>query len=393
MSAKYSTRNFFRNVPNALLFEYFKRQNILQKYDFSHVTENKIDPIFKAWKELSDEQIRKMEIDFQNIYKMGCAGGIKALIDEAGWHNIDEDIVALLEEHKGHLAKAFWIFLERSQYWNGGVYFLRADKVAKNRWQEWYINTQIPATLGDTDIKALEKHLTTFFYNKQGRGKNCKVEVYKRGELDYFFAYPEDFSESSMEWKGTQLESITRTPAFEVIFVYSQKNQKISLYMTGAAKEKVEVRSIFTDTILGIYGGDFVQQKQVYELQSLKNKKLKFVYSPNTGIEKVIIKKLRVKLKGMDGRITIESFSDQNPLLVSELKEKIEQIIPESTMEVDYAQITVFFADDPSLPSQSKTRTFELSANSANSLDHEGRDAIIRQMLMDSGLDSKLIKK
>ncbi len=40
---------------------------------------------------------------------------------------------------------------------------------------------------------------TTFTARRDG-AKNCVVEAFRRGELDYFFAYPEDYSQQSMEW-------------------------------------------------------------------------------------------------------------------------------------------------------------------------------------------------
>jgi hypothetical protein len=39
-----------------------------------------------------------------------------------------------------------------------------------------------------------------YFHPTEGRGKNCVVELFRRGDLDYFFAYPEDYSQQSIEW-------------------------------------------------------------------------------------------------------------------------------------------------------------------------------------------------
>jgi hypothetical protein len=40
------------------------------------------------------------------------------------------------------------------------------------------------------------------YFHEEGRGNNCKVDCYKRGKLNYFFAYPEDYAEASIEWDG-----------------------------------------------------------------------------------------------------------------------------------------------------------------------------------------------
>ena len=53
----------------------------------------------------------------------------------------------------------------------------------------------------------------------EGRGTHCVVEPVRRGALDYFFAYPEDYSQHSVEWVDGQFGQRPHHPAFEVIYV------------------------------------------------------------------------------------------------------------------------------------------------------------------------------
>ncbi len=92
------------------------------------------------------------------------------------------------------------------------------------------------------------------------------VEPYKRGKLDYFFAYPEDYAHASIDWEGETLKRSARHPAFEIIFVYSQDERKIRLYMKGNRNTKKEIRALFADTILGLELGEFVEDDRVYKL-------------------------------------------------------------------------------------------------------------------------------
>ena len=55
------------------------------------VTETKIEPIYQAWLSLPDTQRGEMEPDFKEIDTLACEGGVKAIIDEADWH--DENLV------------------------------------------------------------------------------------------------------------------------------------------------------------------------------------------------------------------------------------------------------------------------------------------------------------
>lgn len=48
-----------------------------------------------------------------------------------------------------------------------------------------------------------------------------------------FFAYPEDYSQRGIEWVRGELKPRPHTPAFEVIFVYSQTEGKLDINYTS----------------------------------------------------------------------------------------------------------------------------------------------------------------
>lgn len=267
MARNYSPKSFFRHAPNAMLVKYFAKQGVLAEHDFSEVTETKIDPIYQAWLTLSDTQRGEMERDFKDIDAL-AAGGIKAIMDEADYHG--ENLAEILDGLDSFHEKAFWVFLERPKYWPAARAFCRADSISSNHWNECRTINHSPARVEDADIQNLEKILSHHFFIKEGRGKNCTVENYKRGKLDYFFAYPEDYAHASMDWEGSTLKRSARHPAFEIIFVYSQDEGKISLYMKGCKEDKKEVRALFADTILGLELGEFVENDRIYDLAPLQ---------------------------------------------------------------------------------------------------------------------------
>jgi hypothetical protein len=47
------------------------------------------------------------------------------------------------------------------------------------------------------------------------------VELFRRGELDYFFAYPENYLRQSIEWVDGEFDRRRHNPAFEVLYVCS----------------------------------------------------------------------------------------------------------------------------------------------------------------------------
>lgn len=54
MSRRYSTRDFFRQMPNPLLARYFSAREVLPDFDFTAIKETKIDALFDAWMELPE---------------------------------------------------------------------------------------------------------------------------------------------------------------------------------------------------------------------------------------------------------------------------------------------------------------------------------------------------
>ena len=78
------------------------------------------------------------------------------------------------------------------------------------------------------------------------------VEPFRRGELDYFFAYPEDYSQQSIEWVNGEFDRRPHNPAFEVIYVYSQKEGSLDLNFRGSNKAVEPLQGMFATAILKI---------------------------------------------------------------------------------------------------------------------------------------------
>jgi len=386
MARHYSPRSFFRHAPNAMLMKYFAKQRVLTEHDFSKVSETKIEPIYQAWLLLPDAQRGEMERDFKEIDALACEGGVKAIMDEAEWH--DENLADILGELEDLHEKAFWVFLERPQYWPAASAFCRADAHAASQWNECRTVNHAPARVDGASIRGLEKILSHHFFNKEGRGKNCTVEPYRRGKLDYFFAYPEDYVSANIEYEGAKFKRTTRHPAFEIIFVYSQEEGKISLYMKGSRDTKKEVRALFADTILGLELGEFVEDDRVYELASLQDSNPPFQFSPDSGIQSVAIKKFRLAINGTKERITLEVDPEHNLNAIYELRDKLCKTIPASQMTITQVGILVTFVPDPGT-GKKNTRSFDVNWPNSCSLKHDGKDAIIRKMLIASGIEAR----
>ncbi len=85
MARHYSTKDFFRQMPNALLARYFQGRGLFGDLDFTAMKEGKPGELFAAWLYLPEEQRNAMDAEFRDIFEMSCEKGFRAIIDEARW--------------------------------------------------------------------------------------------------------------------------------------------------------------------------------------------------------------------------------------------------------------------------------------------------------------------
>jgi hypothetical protein len=120
MARHYSTRDFFRQMPNALLDRYFQARGLFGDLDFSAMKETQPDELFAAWLDLPDGQRNEMDAEFRDIFELSCEKGFRAIIDEAEWHlTTDPDartgLIENLAALSNHYERAMVTFLDHNQ--------------------------------------------------------------------------------------------------------------------------------------------------------------------------------------------------------------------------------------------------------------------------------------
>jgi hypothetical protein len=387
MAKQYQPKRFFRQVPNSLLEQYFKRNAEALEVGFDQLTETKIEPLYEAWLELPEDEAKKIERDFREIDYLASEGGIKAILDEARWHG--EELAEAFADMESFHARAFWTFLNREDYWTGAVLFHHADTIARSYWRKRKNVPNMPACVDEGSIRQLEKTISGYFHTMEGRGKNCKVECYRRNDLDYFYAYPEDYARANIEWVGDEFQRRPHHPAFEVIFVYSQGDGTLDIYLSGDKKPVPDLQKMFAETILKTDLGPDKKDEQVYDLNPLKKRDFQFVYDPAGGIEDVLVRKLRLSSAfGKKERIILEAESTYTQNSIYDLLDKLCTAINLSHYNVTQVGLKVFLTPLPQ-SQKSKTRSFDITFPNSCSLAQDDRDLIIRKMLAASGLEPR----
>ena len=382
MAGQYSHKHFFRHVPNHQLADYFNAKVVDFGVDLSGLKEKEVDAIFIAFTTLPEEQQAMIEAEFQDIHAMACEGGITALIDEAHFYN-DKSFVEDISDIEGFHSKVMWAYLNKHDYWLGATMFLHADNVSSSYWKRRNDLPTVAPNIDESAIKALASAISQFFHSNEGRGRNCQVEVYRRHNKEYFFAYPEDFGLSSVEWVSDALKTRARHPAFEIIFVYCELEGSLDIYAPKNTKAVPELQKLFAKAILNLKTlANGKIDKRVYDLNPIGDAEFKFKIEPESGIDEILVTQLRLTLKhGSKRRITLEADTKNNPQAVYDL---LAELNPPAYF-VTQTRIKVIF--EPKIGQRTKTNTFNITHPNSCALGHEGNDLKIRQMLAKSGIE------
>jgi hypothetical protein len=392
MTGQYSAKSFFRQMPNALLARYFNERGVLGDINFSAMKEGKPDELFKAWLALPDNQRNKMDAEFRDIYEISCEKGFRAIIDEAEWQmqEAPDDLKAFVEKLSAlsnHYERAMITFLDFNNFWRGATRFYHADTLPY--WRKRKNLPQRKAAVDEATLRQLAAAIRYYFHHTEGRGNNCVVEPFRRGNLDYFFAYPEDYSQQNIEWVDGEFDRRPHNPAFEVIYVYSQKEGSLDLNFRGAKKSVEPLQGMFANAILKL---DELppdpKDERIYDLSLLLQKDFDFTYDVGSGIEEINVKKLRLSSQVKKGeRITLEADPSQDSDAVYDLLEQIGKAIPLNMYNLTQVELSASVIVDPNKPA--KQITFRVTYPNSCSLKYDELGLKLRNMLALSGIEPK----
>jgi hypothetical protein len=197
-------RKVFRQVSNDLLRQFFEHEQCEMHVDWAKLTETRIESLFRAWTDLSDEQRQRTETVLEEIGEMAHIDALKVIVDEANKQAVGGALGTALEDRPSRADKAMLTYLQFPTVWDIAARFARTDMLARQRF--WITRIGLPTRSPRTDSAAIdtfEKALSKHFVASEGRGHRCIVEFFPRTEcLAYFFAYLDDFASMELHIDG-----------------------------------------------------------------------------------------------------------------------------------------------------------------------------------------------
>lgn len=391
MARHYSIKSFFRDMPPALLARYFDEHRVLQDFDFPSLNATKRGELFDAWLRLDQEHRRRMEGDFQEIFDLSRDAAMPAIVEEAAWQMRNDPgahaaFVEMFSALPNHYERSMVTFLDYHECWRGANLFYHADTLPYWRKRKGFPHK--PAAVDEHSVKQLEELICDFFHRTEGRGHNCRIDCLRRRDLDYFFAFPADYSRQENEWIDGELAPRPHTPAFEIVYIFSEKEGSLDLNFRGNYKRAEAVQAMFAKAILGLPGLPPQQRNRaVYNLDDFA-RPFTFLFDADSGISWVVVRSLRLSSTVIDGdRIILEADADANPEAVYELLAKVGRSIDLRRYNVTRVELMASIV----LKAGSKPRSVPISLTHpcSCSLKYDELGLKLRDMLSASGIEPK----
>jgi len=278
-------------------------------------------------------------------------------------------------------------FLDHPVCWPGALRFNHADSLTS-----WRKRNNLPkknAAVDPASVQQFSDLIRGYFRHKESRGDHCTVEPYRRGDRDYFFAYPEDHSTRSLEYEDGRMSPRTHKPAFEVVFVYSKAQGSLDISCKGAPKALEAMQGVFAQAILKV---DELppdpKDDRVYELAPLAQKSFEFTYPPTSGIARVVVKKIRLSSTAKVGdRITLEADADADPHAVYTLLDSLQRALPLNRYRVTQVELVATLQNVPG--KRAKRVPIRITHPNSCSLKYDELDLKLRDMLEASGIEPR----
>jgi hypothetical protein len=174
---------------------------------------------------------------------------------------------------------------------------------------------------------------------KEGRGQYCHVDHWKREDKLYWFAHPEDYGQAPLGYDDQhELAPQPQRPVFDVIFQYCQAAGWLDLLAPGGKQTRQDLQRLFGEEILRAKLPPQEIEPVTYELDGLMDREFPFAVEANDGVEKVKVKRLRLRVVGTAKRsITLEADSLTNPKAVYSM---LDDLLEHSDLGAEALQLT-----------------------------------------------------
>jgi len=274
MARHFAPKAFLRFTLNSLLARYFHERELLLGLDIASYDEMEVDPIYEAWQSLPSSDRARVDVDLANVDDLATTEGVRTFANQASIMGVALDVIFV--KPGGFHNKAMLAFLDQPEVFFQALQFVQTDSLPE---RNWFKRRDLPEVFPKTDAETkslLESSLKYYFTEAEGRGHSCAVDCHERDGRWYYFAYPEDYGGTFIEWGDIGLKRTPRRPAFEIVFLVSPEQAILDIYYNGSVKTKRDLQTLFGRIVLGIELHADRKAEQLYDLNKLKSRDFRF---------------------------------------------------------------------------------------------------------------------
>lgn len=297
MAAALDPRKAINQIPVPLLIQ------LLQEFDFRQpelvmlVSGDKNVDVYESVMRSEPETKRRL---------LGILRQAFDIADDAGARVMAQDLVAVdsetsrdFQNQPSLIAKAMWFYLSRPGDFERVARFAAADRLAGGR--SWKAFQSLPVRdvqFEDGLISRLKKNVSGYYHRTEGRGGQCEVVPYVRGdETDYFFVYMDDHPQSMMVFRDgeNQPTTISERIAYENIFVHERKKGRLQIYARGGRRVVEALAKEFCSAAFGQHTPFTPATTRVYSLNHFLDPALTLQVNPAIGLAQARIRSIRLR--------------------------------------------------------------------------------------------------
>jgi hypothetical protein len=251
MSRHFTIPTMLRMTPNAILKQFFERLGVqLYSIDWQRLGERQIEPLQNALSWTTADDQSRVEASLSSIFELACEEGWRAILD-AACDQGDTAFAERLSEDACYYERAMWTWLNHPELFAQASALQQIGSLTR-----WRRRTGLPVLtprITPASIRELASALSQCLRREEGRGKNCTVEYYRRGNgTDIFAAYPDDFVQTvTTHDEVGALVSRPLRQTFEIVFALRAEEGVLELYAQVASAIKPKLECVFGQVILG----------------------------------------------------------------------------------------------------------------------------------------------
>jgi len=143
---------------------------------------------------------------------------------------------------------------------------------------------------------SLEESLRDYYWQKELRGRVCRVHHYQRpGVAEYFFAYLPDWPDKRLVFDADgNLTAREEAYTFSNVFIYEPAAGAMELVAKGGRPVHRALRKAFCKTVLGVEVDDEEPVRPTYRLDHLLDPGFSFHTEPEDRVAAVRLRRMRL---------------------------------------------------------------------------------------------------